>query len=240
MLTAVITSPPDGDVIAGPDATAVTFAATLAGAVPGGAPLLLRWWSTVPPDPWAVANLSAPVDFDAIAIAPQSPAASLTAPLRVGSQAITLAVKDRPGDGAADLRQVTQAASAGGGPDPYLPAAGPGGVVLPRSFGLWAQAPANWQTDDYKNLNLVSYAWAIAPSGGGPAISLPPAGTDLSFRAAVPSDHPAQRVPPLVGLETVPAQVPAGLAMLTLTVSATVPGGMHGQHQIQVSVTVQD
>jgi len=250
MLTAIITSPRHGDVIVGPAAAAVAFAATLSGTAPGGAPPQLRWWSTVPPDPWAVASLSAPVDFDAIAIAPQSPVTSLTAPLRVGSQAITLAVKDRPGDSAADLKQVTQAASAGGAglphpcvihvvvADPHLPPAGPGGVVtLPRSFGLWAQAPANWTAPDYATLNQIGYTWTIAPSAGGAAILLPPGGTGLSFQAAVPSDDPAQRVPHLVGLATVPAEVPDGRATLTLTVSAAGAGGTQ-QHQRQVPIRV--
>ncbi|MGZ4649645.1 MAG: hypothetical protein ACXV3A_03805, partial [Kineosporiaceae bacterium] len=74
MLTAVITSPRHGEVIVGPDAAAVTFDASLSGAAPAGATLLLRWWSTVPPDPWTLANLPTPVKLDAVAIAPQSSA----------------------------------------------------------------------------------------------------------------------------------------------------------------------
>jgi hypothetical protein len=253
MLTAVIASPQDGDVIVGPAAAAVTFAGSLSDAAPGGA-TLLRWWSTVPPDPWALANLPTPVQLDTIAIAPQSSKTSLTAALRVGSQAITLAVKDRPGDTEADLKQVVQAASAGGGPgtphpcvvhvvvaDPHLPPPGAGGVVtLRRAVGLWAQAPANWTSPEYAKLNRISYAWTFAPSGGGAPVTIAPKETELSFQAAVPSTDPAQRVPPLVGLATVPAQVPNGSAALTLTVSATGGDGTLKRHQSQVSVQVAD
>ena len=254
MLTAVITSPRHGEVIAGPDAAAVTFDASLSGAAPVGATLLLRWWSTVPPDPKALANLPTPVKLNAVAIAPQSPATHLTAPLWVGSQAITLAVKDRPGDTEADLKQVVQAASAGGGPgtphpcvvhvviaDPHLPIAGDGGVVtLHRAFGLWAQAPANWTSPEYAKLNRITYTWTIISSGGGAPVTIESDKTPLSFQAAVPSSDPAQRVPPLVGLATVPAQVPNGPTALTLAVSATGGDGASKRHQSQVSVLVAD
>lgn len=249
MLTAVITSPQDGDLIAGPAAANVAFAATLSGAAPGPT-LQLRWWSTVPPRPLVVANLppNQVPPMDDIAIAPQSLYTSLKAPLWVGSQAITLAVKDQPGDAGADLKQVTQAASAGGTQpphpcvvhvvvaDPYLPPTTGGVVMLPRAFGLWAQAPANWKTTDYAALNLLTYSWTIAPSGGGAPVTLPHAVTDLSFRAP----DTAQKVPPLVGLPTVPAEVPAGAATLTLTVSATRADRVSTQHQSQVPVMVQD
>jgi len=247
MLKAAITSPQDGDVIIGPDADAVTFDASLSGAAPGGATLLLRWWSTVPPDPWAIANLKPEnVDLDTIAIANQSAAASLKAPLRVGSQAITLSVKDWPGDTEADLKQVTQAASAGGVgtpdpcvvhvlvADPHLPPTDNRDVVtLHRAFGLWAQAPANWLTDDYKKLDRIAYSWTITPSDGGKTTILTPTRQGLSFQAA----DPVQRVPPLVGLPTVPTGVLVGPATLTLTVSIT---GADGSHQSQVSVLVVD
>jgi hypothetical protein len=223
VVTLTILSPSHGAVL-GPDPQ--VFEARIDAGAPPSAVLHFRWYSSLPNAPGGPPPLVRPPDLDKVALAPQSTARECTASLLVGSQAITLAVKDAPGDAEADLKTVRHAGSTGGDPkapspcvvhvlvaDSRVPAPSTAAtpVTANRAAGLWAQAPPSWPDPAYQALNRLVYRWSFRPASG-PPVDVPPA-TPLEFRDRKDAE------PPQVGLPAIPATVPDGAYDLTLTVA---------------------
>lgn len=215
----------------------VAFSAHRAGVGPGPDQLHVRWYSSLPasglPD-----NLGTPPDLDKIALNPLPDSWSFSRRLLVGSQAITVAVKDRPGDDEAALKAVRHAGMAGGGPDaaapcvvhvlladsiePAPPAAPQTVTPMTRAAGIWAQGPPTWRDPDYQKLNRLGYSWTFAPAVGD-AVALRPSADELEFRPRQdgrPGD-PRRPLPPRVGFSAIPASLRPGEYRMTLRVVYT-------------------
>jgi len=224
VIAMTVQSPVHGQVIVG--STDVLFEARLD--TVGAGEMFVRWYSTLPSVPDGLPDdLGTPPDLDKIALSPQSTALSLRRKLLVGSQAITLAVKDRPGDDEAALKAVRQAGMAGGGPDspapcvvhvliadsivPRPPATPQTVVPMTRAAGIWAQAPPGWTDMPYQRMNRLAYTWTFAPSSGA-AVELRPSADQLDV---LPRQNP---LPPRVGFSAIPALLPPGDYRMTLQV----------------------
>jgi hypothetical protein len=222
VVTLTILSPVHGSVL-GPEPQ--VFDARVDAGGPQPRALHRRWYSSVPH-----AREGAPPPglslLDTVALAPQATTLPCTARLLVGSQAITLAVKDVPGDSEADLKAVQHAGSTGGDPqapspcvvhvlvaDSRVPAPSASGAPVPavRAAGLWAQAPPGWPDAGYRAMNRLVYRWSFTPASGVTVEVAP--GTGLQFRAGTGSE------PPQVGLPSIPGTVPDGTYRLTLSVA---------------------
>lgn len=223
VITMTLLSPIDGAVVVQGDD--VTFAARVDAVDPAAGPLHARWYSSLPAYPRPPAAPCSPADpgnppnLDLVALNPVGTSSwSFTRALCLGSQAVTVAAKDQPGDDAAALAAVRHAGVAGGAP-PGSPApcvvhvlaatslvpAPPLGlppprVSLTRAGGLWAAAPAGWDTVTYQALNQLDYSWSFVPVAGGASIHL--ASPQFQDRDGT---HP-----PRLGFPTIPGSVPAG------------------------------
>ncbi len=240
----VIDTPPDGRVAVRDEVLA--FAAHVHPEDVPAAPLHVRWYSSLPAGPDPVPSPGDPPDLDTIALNPAGTTWSFSRLLRVGSQAITVAVKDQPKDDEPALRKVLVAGVAGGAPPPpppagtpppaepppppcvihmlvarsvvppHPPAGPPQRVPITRADGVWAEAPHLWPEPSYQAINRLAYSWRFPTSGG--SIALAPA----TFEAA-DATRPAR-----LGLKPLPATLPPGPYDATLTVTLTPaapPGG---------------
>ncbi|WP_185748999.1 hypothetical protein [Humibacillus xanthopallidus] len=231
-----------GTVLVGPEADAVIFRAVLEGGAPSES-LFVRWYSSLPATPGEPPKPSDPPtaqDVDKFALQTQLDWVEPTSlefvhPLLVGSQSITVAVKDQMGDDETALKAVQAAGTAGGGPmSPApcvvhvllassrvpVPPATQGAVVLAkRSEGLWAEAPPTWKDDD---VNRFRYSWTFEKSGT--AIVLDPNPTALEFQDRKDAQPPRvgfTEIPATPAVPAVPPSVPAvpdGVYTLTLRV----------------------
>ena len=141
----------------------------------GHPPLTYKWYSTLIGAP-------TPTDPDtSIRVPPGGNPLDLQHPLPLGSQILTLAAKDRPGETEADLQLVTHAGMAGGPAAPGViqpcvvhmlratilaPTAGAG--LSRANATLEAEAPALWASADYQAINQLQYVWRFTPVGNPP------------------------------------------------------------------------
>jgi hypothetical protein len=150
-------------------------------------------------------------------------------PASVGSQVVILSAKDVVGDSAADLQNVQHAGMAGGPPD-IAPApclihvlladmrepstAGPPPILSKANATLSAQAPSQWQNDQFQAVNQVQYLWRFEPSGspaGRAAADFVPPLASLAFDGS-------GAVPVLRYRGPLPAALGTGNYVLTLRV----------------------
>lgn len=235
---------PRHDQVAVRDET-VTFDAAVDPADLSDGPLFVRWYSSLPatagppPDP-TPPHAGDPPDLDKIALNPPGTTWSFTRTLWVGSQAITVAVKDQRGDDASSLAAVHRAGVAGGAPPgasvpcvvhvlvarsvipPQPTTTPPPTALLTRASGVWAEAPNLWDEDSYQQINKLVYTWSFVPAAGNPIV--------LSVSHKARPDEPAtflpgtDSLPPRVGVAPLPGTLPPGDYTLRLSVShATEP-----------------
>jgi hypothetical protein len=166
----------------------------------------------------------------------------------LGSQIITLAAKDQPGESSGELQSVKHAGMTGGpvapgNPSPCLvhvfiadlrtPASG--ATLSKASSVLAARAPSQWGKQAeagpgfvinpaYHAVNRLRYRWRFAPSGppaGRGSAELVPPSAQLTFVPAG-SEGPQTPLVPLVRLsEALPAALGTGNYTLTLRVEDT-------------------
>ena len=230
-----VVSPVHGAVVVGPQP--LSFVAVLSDG-PHTDTLYARWYSSLPSTAGPAPMPSRPpttADLDKLALHPQvglpAPSTSLSfaaAPL-VGSQAITVAVKDRVGDDEAALKTVQSGGTAGGGPGspapcvihvliahsrvPAAPAVAGAAVIANRKDGLWAEGPPTWGSPAYAAVNQLRYRWAFKPRPSGQEIVVDATPAQLAFQERKDAE------PPRVGHAQIPAAVPDGDYDLTLQVA---------------------
>jgi hypothetical protein len=183
----------------------------------GHPPLFFKWYSSLvaPIPPSTDASIPLPGGADPL---------DFTPPLPLGSQVLTLAAKDQPGESEPELQRVADAGMAGGppgtAPTPCLihvlianlrePAAA--GAPLSKASGpLAAQAPPLWPEATYQARNDLQFRWRFTPVG-------PPAGrATAEFVPALVFDPSGS--PPVVRYTgPLPAQLGTGTYRLTLRV----------------------
>jgi hypothetical protein len=222
-------------------------AATLRGRVTSsGHPALFpKWYSSLvaPPTPSSrEAAIPVPAGGDPLNFAPAGG-------LPLGSQIITLAAKDQPGESPDELKAVQHAGMAGG---PAVPPGNPApcvvhvfiadarapasGATLSKAAAvLAARAPSQWgkKADSgtgfvlnpaYHAINRLHYRWRFAPSGppaGRASAQLAPDAAQLAFIPAGSEGAGTPPVPLVRYAGALPAALGTGSYILTLRVEDT-------------------
>lgn len=189
----------------------------------GHPPLTYKWYSTLIGAP-------TPTDTDtSIRVPPGGNPLDFQRALPLGSQILTLAAKDQPGETEAELQLVTHAGMAGGPAAPgatqpcvvhvlratiLAPAAG---AALSRaSATLEAKAPALWASDEYLAINQLQYVWRFAPVGN------PPGRRSGEIAPGAPSAFDGTTPPPRLRWSgPLPSTLDTGPYALTLRVQRT-------------------
>lgn len=192
-----IVQPVDGAVL--PGATVVDLIGRVDTALVAhdGPNLFYRWYSSLFP--------SALNRYSINATALASPATPLSAALGVGSQVISLAVTDRPGETSADQVATRHGGVTGGAEGPQrciihvlranLVAPLAGATLSRAGSQLDAEAPLHWArldpatsavtlNPDYHAINRLRYRWTFTPVGapaGRRAATLAPAPAQLTY-----------------------------------------------------------
>jgi hypothetical protein len=206
---------------------------------PAPVPLFCKWYSSLAADPVATA-LDAP-----------------GVQLPLGSQVLTVSVKDRLGDDAGALSAVVHAGMAGGPPEGGQPcrvhvliadlrAPSAGATISRAGATLSARAPSQWGREkapagskvyepnpNYQGLNKLRYLWRFAPAGapaGRHSGQLAPTDGRWTFVPPKADDGTHPDVPLLRYAGPLPAGLDTGPYTLTLRVEhADMPAQGHEQ-----------
>jgi hypothetical protein len=164
--------------------------------------------------------------------------------LPLGSQAIVLAVSDRPGQTKADLLATRAGGATGGrqGPSRCVIHVVQASVLAPASeatisassLKLKAKAPWAWGENTYHEVNRLTYRWSLTPvaPANGPTFTSPNLGrSQLTFDK---SDSSVSYEPRLANTGY------RGRYEIALTVAVVNPAGQDvGGHRVSVTVTLQ-
>lgn len=202
-VTVSIVSPADGAFFVGPTGPTLRGSAIVPPEL-AGVPLYYRWYSSL------FKGSTAPNRFsiNPAAFADPDPVVPFTPALEIGSQALTLAVTDRPGEADSEPPLVLHGGAAGGSQG--------GGRVIIHLLRAILLSPANaavlskgaplearvggpflWEKPDYQAVNRLAYRLKFAPVGNPPgrasgqigplALTLDPGGTWLNFSGSYPA-----------------------------------------------------